>query len=255
VRVVTQEQFPDPVVPLLSYELEGVEGFETMLAATLTLLSFFVPCDNLVWNRVDFAADDVLVRASQPDERYREPAVARQLLDLPDHPVVSHYLGGGDPGEPVVLSQLVSGRGLRSTRAYAELFHPLGVADQLCVLGSAQLPLRATGWAWNRGSGGFTERERLRVRAARVALWGLEARLDPAVPAGARPAALEAHGLTRREVDVLVLLARGLTATAIAHQLRIAEPTVRKHLEHAYAKLGVHDRVLAVQRVRALGLA
>lgn len=60
--------------------------------------------------------------------------------------------------------------------------------------------------------------------------------------------------LTARERDVLVLLAGGMTAQQIASRLEISAATVRKHLEHAYAKLGVHDRLTATIRMRELDL-
>jgi DNA-binding CsgD family transcriptional regulator len=60
--------------------------------------------------------------------------------------------------------------------------------------------------------------------------------------------------LTSRETDVLSLVAHGLTATAIGHRLGISARTVSKHLEHAYAKLGEHDRLLATQRALSLGI-
>jgi HD-GYP domain-containing protein (c-di-GMP phosphodiesterase class II) len=48
--------------------------------------------------------------------------------------------------------------------------------------------------------------------------------------------------LTAREVDVVRLLARGLTNRATARRLRIAEKTVGRHAESVYAKLGVNNR-------------
>jgi DNA-binding CsgD family transcriptional regulator len=60
--------------------------------------------------------------------------------------------------------------------------------------------------------------------------------------------------LTPRELAVLELLAGGLTATAIAHRLGIAERTVQKHLQRCYAKLGVADRLAAVQRAQGIGV-
>jgi len=66
--------------------------------------------------------------------------------------------------------------------------------------------------------------------------------------------AVPALGLTPRETDVLRLLATGLTAHAVGRQLGIREATVRKHLERAYAKLGSHDRLGAVQLARQNGL-
>ena len=60
--------------------------------------------------------------------------------------------------------------------------------------------------------------------------------------------------LTPRELTVLGLLVEGLTAGAIARRLTIGERTVQKHLEHAYTKLGVGDRLSAVLRAQHLGL-
>jgi DNA-binding NarL/FixJ family response regulator len=61
-------------------------------------------------------------------------------------------------------------------------------------------------------------------------------------------------GLSPREVDVLALLADGLTNREIATRLFISEKTVSAHLGHIYGKLDVHSRVQAAARARALGL-
>jgi len=55
--------------------------------------------------------------------------------------------------------------------------------------------------------------------------------------------------LTNREHEVLQLVATGRTAACIGHELQISERTVHKHLENAYLKLGVHDRISAVLRL------
>jgi HD-GYP domain-containing protein (c-di-GMP phosphodiesterase class II) len=52
-------------------------------------------------------------------------------------------------------------------------------------------------------------------------------------------------GLTAREVDVLRLLARGLSAKEIAARLVITPKTARNHIEHIYAKTGTSNRVRA----------
>jgi DNA-binding CsgD family transcriptional regulator len=54
-------------------------------------------------------------------------------------------------------------------------------------------------------------------------------------------------GLTRREVEVVLLAGRGLANAQIAGELVVSPRTVQKHLEHAYAKLGVHTRVGAAR--------
>jgi HD-GYP domain-containing protein (c-di-GMP phosphodiesterase class II) len=53
----------------------------------------------------------------------------------------------------------------------------------------------------------------------------------------ARPA-----GLTERGVDVLALIARGLSNKAVATELRISAKTVGHHVEHIYTKAGVRTR-------------
>jgi HD-GYP domain-containing protein (c-di-GMP phosphodiesterase class II) len=52
-------------------------------------------------------------------------------------------------------------------------------------------------------------------------------------------------GLTAREVDVLRLLARGLSSREIATRLVISPKTARNHIEHIYAKIGASSRATA----------
>ena len=52
-------------------------------------------------------------------------------------------------------------------------------------------------------------------------------------------------GLTAREVEILRLLARGLSNKQIAKQLSISPKTASSHIEHIYTKLGVSNRALA----------
>lgn len=60
--------------------------------------------------------------------------------------------------------------------------------------------------------------------------------------------------LTQREVDVLRLVAAGLSNVQIGSRLSIAESTVKSHLLHAFAKLGVDDRTRAVTLALERGL-
>lgn len=63
----------------------------------------------------------------------------------------------------------------------------------------------------------------------------------------ARPAAAPPDGLTAREVEVLCLLAQGLTSAQIAEQLVISVVTVNFHVRSIYSKLGVTSRAAATR--------
>jgi DNA-binding NarL/FixJ family response regulator len=54
------------------------------------------------------------------------------------------------------------------------------------------------------------------------------------------------NSLSQRELEVLGLIARGSTNREAAERLFISEATVKTHLLHVYAKLGVNDRAAAV---------
>ena len=73
-------------------------------------------------------------------------------------------------------------------------------------------------------------------------------------PAGGTVRRPLAEPLTRRELEVLGLMAQGLTNPQIARQLVIARPTAKTHVERVIRKLGVSDRTQAVVRAIDLGL-
>ena len=60
--------------------------------------------------------------------------------------------------------------------------------------------------------------------------------------------------LSKRELEVLRLLASSLTGPEIADQLSISVGTFRSHTKSIYAKLGVHSRIEAIERARDLDL-
>ena len=60
--------------------------------------------------------------------------------------------------------------------------------------------------------------------------------------------------LTRREIEVLSLIAQGLTSKEVSDELVLSKRTVDFHLSNVYEKLGVNNRVLAFRYAARLGL-
>jgi DNA-binding NarL/FixJ family response regulator len=121
--------------------------------------------------------------------------------------------------------------------------------------------------AMKAGASGFLLKDLRRdqlIAAIRTAAAG-DALLAPAVtrrlverfcgeppPADGLPESMAA--LTTRELEVLKLVARGLSNRQIGESLFLSEATVKTHLAHVYAKLSVRDRVQAVVLAYETGL-
>ncbi|HEU5024798.1 MULTISPECIES: response regulator [Actinomadura] len=105
------------------------------------------------------------------------------------------------------------------------------------------------------------------IARAVAAVRGGAAQLDPAiqrrlveaVAADQRPVRTARgelpDGLTRREAEVLALIAQGRSNTEIAGDLFISEATVKTHINNLFAKAGLRDRAQAVTYAFRHGLA
>ena len=81
----------------------------------------------------------------------------------------------------------------------------------------------------------------------------IAAALDSGRGATPSPAIADA-GLTPREVDVLKLIAAGLSNSEIAATLVVSDATVKTHINHVFAKTGARDRAQAVRYAFEHGL-
>jgi len=126
------------------------------------------------------------------------------------------------------------------------------------VLSASESPAHVRS-ALERGASGFipkSTRGSVLLSALRLVLAGgiyVPPLMMDAGPAP-RPAADPQSTLTGRQLEVLRLLARGLTNREIAEVLKIAEGTVKTHVMHVYEALDVTNRTEAAMRMRELGL-
>ena len=77
---------------------------------------------------------------------------------------------------------------------------------------------------------------------------------NSAVPFTPNTAQQQSLGITARELEILTLVARGLSNREIATQIFVSENTVKTHCARAFSKLGAARRTQAVQRGKELGL-
>jgi DNA-binding CsgD family transcriptional regulator len=120
-----------------------------------------------------------------------------------------------------------------------------GVSDSLTV-GFRNGKDRVLQVWWDRHFGIFSERDLALLRMIAPALHRLVRDAEtPSLPAS----------LTVQERRTLMLLAAGCSNLEIAAKMGVATCTVRKHLEHAYPKLGVTNRLAAPVAMRGESLA
>jgi DNA-binding NarL/FixJ family response regulator len=146
--------------------------------------------------------------------------------------------------------------GMDGVTAIAELGRK-GVASRVLVLTTYDTDSHVLP-AIEAGATGYLLKDAPRaelLRAVRAAAHG-EAVLSPAVAARlmSRVRSPGAGPLSRRELEVLELVASGTTNREAAARLFLTEATVKTHLLNIYAKLGVNDRAAAVAEAFNRGL-
>jgi DNA-binding CsgD family transcriptional regulator len=157
------------------------------------------------------------------------------------------------------MSDILSQRAFERTSTYERLFRPAGMRYQMTIVTRGPIGKRGRSWVLNRDDRDFSDAEldtAKRLQPLLILLDDAARRLDDRalLPADRCVASADRLRLSRRELEVLRLLARGCKAQQIARLLEISPRTVRKHLENTYAKLGCSDRLLAVERARRAGL-
>ncbi len=173
------------------------------------------------------------------------------------HPLISHYARTRE-SRPRRISDFLSLTEFRRLDLYQEFFGQLRVNYQMAVTIPSSNAL-VIGIAMNRTRRDFSERDRSVLDLVRPHLAQayrnaaertmLQERADAAEGALWSSPATVLASLTRREHDVLVLVADGKTNLQIADRFSLSPRTVQKHLEHVYDKLGVRTRTAAAMKL------
>ena len=224
-------------------------------AAVLAELQALIPADS-----VFFAESDRVAQAGLSDS-----FVGVEEIQAPEEnywpirhqsPICEFQERTGD-WRAVRKSDFIGRRELHRRAIYHDWFRPWGVEHQLAAGLDSPLTHAKTFLFARRDGSDFSERDRdvldallpwlarlYRVAQDRRRLRQALGRLDHT------ESEVAVRLVTAREREVLELVREGLTNAEIARTLWVAPGTVRRHLENAYAKLGVHTRTAAVARLR-----
>ena len=241
-----------PLLDLIG-DVCGLLDIDELRHGLLRALDRVLPSDYISLNDVhpDPAAIVTIIEPEAPSELHD---VWAELAH--ENPLLRHYQRTLD-GRANRFSDVIATAELRELALYRRLYEPMGVEHQMAFTLPAS-PERVLAIALSRRERDYSDAERDFANRARpfliqaylnaIAFSSLRDRDD----GGQLLGALLAEGLTRREAEVVRLVALGRSNQHIALDLGISHRTVGKHLEHSFRKLGVGDRSSAAGRVWAL---
>jgi DNA-binding CsgD family transcriptional regulator len=226
------------------HEAAAVEERVAFSEPVLEKLRRLIPCDVVAFHErsVGYPADSYVGEPLGAFTRAMRDAEQRFLHQ--DAPA---------PGAGArTISDVLSRRAFRRLELYQEVCRPLGIEYMMRLwlepdgAGGARLE-------FDRHKRDFSARDRSVLDALlpylrQLCRHALLRRRVSKTPLGA-----VAERLSRREREILELVAVGKTNAEVASLLWISPETVRKHLENAYAKLDVHTRTGAVAALYGRG--
>lgn len=237
-------------------ELQEAMDLAELREALVPAIRAVIPSDWTSLNAIGPTPGDVWF-LSIPSAPPEHAAAFRRLAH--QNPLVSRLQRTRD-GRAYRFSDVLPQAQLHQLQIYRELYAPLGVEHQIAFT----LPSprgHVLGVALSRSGHDFTDLERDVLNRARPFLIQLyrNAMALTALRASAeqrRPESVERRlsraGLTRREAEVVRLVAEGRSNQQIADRLTVSVRTVHKHLENAFRKLGVRSRSEAAAQIWAV---
>lgn len=223
------------------------------LGGLLDPIARLIGSDIIGWHEVPVGGGSVRTEL-WPDQALQPLAEQRMREYQTTHPLLEHYtttktLDVLDPRDVCSVNEW------RRSSAYRVIKVEFGVTQQLAIpisVGDGVFGAYALG----RQGRAYRNGERLAASWVQRVLRSAQAQRARRLPRSPSIRTLDSRGestLTEREVAVLSALASGRTRAATARLLQMSPRTLDKHVEHIYAKLGVHSLIeaLAVIPVRS----
>ena len=224
-------------------EVMGLLDMDELCEGLLSALRQAIPAEFCAINEVPGDVDGAISVTDPPMSEADHRAWARYGHQ---NPLADHFMRSRD-GRPTRFSDLLNRRELHRLEIYTEIYAPLGVEYQIAFMLPSRWQ-RVLGVALSRTRRDFTATERDLLGVARPyliqAYRNALAFSDISRPDGLtiQAAELQDLGLTRRQAEVLGLVAMGRSDQHTADALGIGIRTVQKHLERSYRALGVSNR-------------
>lgn len=242
--ITTRELRDLRVLVDLSGPARQVESLESTWESALSTVKSIVSCDAVTFQIQDLAAQRVLA-VRQVSDRYETDT---DPVDAADEQYwrrfwsshLSYPQRSGDYFTVARTTDFEPGGALSDT-----VCGQTTRADHRCRAARITLPFRGSldyrVLLWRNGACDFSERDMVLLAVLRPTLVAI--RDKTLAPDAGRPA------LTPRQLQLLGLVATGLTNRQTARRMGVSEHTVRKHVENIFERLQVSSRTAAISRV------
>lgn len=227
-------------------ELIGVLELDEFAHTLLYVLRAALPAEWCALNEVPADLPGTVSLTDPPVPVEIHETFARYAMQ---NPIAAHFIRTGE-GRATRFSDLISRRELHELELYQQVYSPLNVEYQIAfTLPSTRE--RVLGVSLSRARRNFSARERDLLNLARPYLIELYRNALAFAERGNHRSGstarlpleqLQALGLSRRQAEVLRLIATGYATPDAASILGISPRTAQKHLEHCYRTLGVTSR-------------
>lgn len=209
------------------------------IETTVEPLARLIPCELMSYTEWDIAVGPRATSTVEQPDVATSPAVIEARRELCSTYPLSIKLRSTET-RAVKISDFVSLRELHRSDYYDCVLRPFRIEYQMRLFLAAPAGTsRVFSFSRHGNERDFSERDRTLLELLRPFLTAIRERFDRH----------QDDSLTEREAEILGWVARGKTNREIASILYVSPHTIRKHLEHAYEKLGVHTRTAAIARM------